>query len=439
MTVFSGFRHLVHSTRIFLKVCVLCFLSVGAAHTVAADTKLLMPSYVLDVEKSKLVQGLAVAVNNGVIVAVDDAAVLKNRYGDAVLIDLAGATLMPGLIDAHSHVLLHPYNETSWTDQVLKETWAERTLRASNHLEATLMAGFTSLRDLGSEGAGYMDVGIRKALAKGVIIGPRLIVAGKAIVATGTYGPKGFDPSHTINLGAEEADGADLARVVRDQIGKGADIVKFYADYRWGPNGEARPTFSLAEMKLMVDTAASSGRPTVAHASTVEGMRRATLAGVQSIEHGDEGTLEIFKLMAKHGVIFCPTIAAGDAVSQYQGWKKGTEPEPVRITAKRASMARAIKAGVTICNGSDVGVFTHGDNARELEMLVDYGLSNAEALKAATISSAVLMGKADNLGQIKVGYLADLIAVTGNPLEDLTTLRRIDFVMKAGEVYKTLH
>jgi imidazolonepropionase-like amidohydrolase len=427
------------SARAFVQVCALLLVVGNFGHAASADTYLLVPESVLDVAKGKLKPGYGVLVKDDEIVAVAPMEELVNWSRGAKRIDLKGLTLMPGLIDAHSHILLHPYNETSWTDQVLRETWAERTLRAGLHLEATLFAGFTSLRDLGSEGAGTMDVGIRKSLEKGVITGPRLIVAGRAIVATGSYGPKGFDPSHQIYLGAEEADGGDLVRVVRGQIGAGADIIKFYADYRWGPNGEARPTFSLAEMKLIVETAASSGRPTVAHASTDEGMRRATLAGVQSIEHGDSGSLKTFKLMAKRGVILCPTLAAGDAISQYRGWDKASQPEPARITAKRAMFKRALDAGVTICSGSDVGVFSHGDNAREFDLLVNYGMTRAEAIKAATITGAVLMGKADTLGQVKPGYLADLIAVEGNPLEDLAALRRAHFVMLNGEIYKPVH
>ena len=402
--------------------------------TIAAQAEgmLLVPSYVLDVAEGERVSGVAVRVEAGRITAVGpEGRIGKDGDQRVVLDDL---TLMPGLIDAHSHVLLHPYNETPWNDQVLYETWAERAIRAANHLKATLHAGFTSLRDLGSEGAGYIDVGVRKTLEKGVIEGPRLIVAGRAIVATGSYGPAGFDPSHNIYLGAEPADGGDLVRVVRDQIGKGADIIKVYADYRWGPNGEARPTFSLDELKLIVDTAASSGRVVVAHAATNEGMRRATLAGVQSIEHGDGGTLETFQLMAEKGVIFCPTLAAGDAISQYRGWNKGVDAEPARIVAKRVSMKRAMEAGVTMCNGSDVGVFSHGDNARELELLTDYGLTNHQAIVAATVTGADLMGKEGELGEVKEGYLADIIAVDGNPLDDLSALRAVKFVMIDGRL-----
>lgn len=343
---------------------------------------------------------------------------------------------MPGLIDAHSHVLLHPYNKTSWNDQVLKETRAERSARAVGHLKATLDAGFTSLRDLGSEGAGYDDVGIKRALQKGVMVGPRLIVAGRAIVATGSYGPKGFDLSHDITLGAEPADGNDLIRVVRDQIGKGADVVKVYVDYRWGPNGEARPTFSLEELKTIVKTAKSSGRDVVAHSATAEGMRRAILAGVKSIEHGDAGTDEIFKLMKDNNTIYCPTLTVTEAISEYGGWKKGVDPDTNGVKRKHAAMTSAIKSGVTICNDSDVGPYTHGDNLRELKLLVEYGLSVEKTIQAATMVGAELMNKGGELGQVKVGYLADLIAVDGNPLEDLDVLSAPKMVMLDGDIYK---
>jgi imidazolonepropionase-like amidohydrolase len=410
-----------------------CFImALGISMLAEAEAYLLKPSYVLDVETGKRHEGYSVHVQDGKILAVGKDLKISN---EAQVINLDGLTLMPGLIDAHSHILLHPYDEVSWNDQVLKESWAERTLRAGNHLRATLDAGFTSLRDLGSEGASYMDVGIRNALNKGVIEGPRLIVAGKAIVSTGSYGPKGFDLSHHINLGAEPADGVDLIRVTRDQIGKGADIIKVYADYRWGPNGEAKPTFTLDELKMIVGIANDSGRPVVAHASSDEAMRRAVLAGVQSIEHGDGGSLKTFKLMAEKGVIFCPTVAAGDAIARYRGWDGSPETEPARIKAKRKSMTLARTAGVEICNGSDVGVFSHGDNARELDLLVKHGLSNHEALKAATLTAAKLMN-IDNLGKLNAGYLADIIAVDGNPLADLSAIRRVKFVMKDGNVFK---
>ncbi len=261
-----------------------------------------------------------------------------------------------------------------------------------------------------------------------------MLVAPRAIVATGSYGPKGFAPSVDVPLGAEAADGVDaLVRTVRDQIGKGADWIKVYADYRWGPQGEAEPTFSLDELELVVETARSSQRAVVAHAGTAEGMRRAILAGVETIEHGDGGTPEVFELMQQHGVAFCPTLAAGDAILQYGGWKKGEEPEPERITTKRASFRAAIAAGVTICNGSDIGVFPHGDNAREPALMVDYGLPVIDALRAATSVNARVLHLED---QVAAGLLADLIAVDGDPTRDIASLRNVRFVMQGGVIHR---
>jgi len=359
------------------------------------------------------------------------------RPEGATVIDMKGSTLMPGLIEGHSHIFLHPYNETSWNDQVLRESMALRTVRAVNHVRASLEAGFTTMRDLGSEGAGYADVGVKQAIDQGIIPGPRLLVAGRAIVATGAYGPKGFDPAFDVPLGAEPADGADLVRVVRDQIGKGADWVKVYADYRWGPNKETRQTFSLEELTLIVQTAADSGRATVAHAASAEGMRRAVLAGVQTIEHGDGGTAEVFALMAERGVALCPTLAAGDAILQYRGWRKGIEAEPPRIRNKKTSFKLALEAGVTICAGGDSGVFTHGDNARELLMMHDYGMTPLQVLRSATSVNARLFHLDDLIGSVAVGKRADLIAVTGDPLNDLKALTRVTWVMKDGKIYKS--
>src|SRR3954464_6062663 len=282
--------------------------------------------------------------------------------------NLPGTPLMPGMVGGDSHVLLHPYNETTWNDQVLHEGLGLRVARATNHLRATLMAGFTTIRDLGSEGAAYADVELKQAVEQGIIPGPRMLVSTRAIVATGSYAPRGFALEWNVPQGAEEADGPSLIRVVRDQIGHGADWIKVYADYRWGAHGEAAPTFSIDELTTIVEPARSSGRPAVAHATTAEGMRRAVMAGIETIEHGDAGTPEVFRLMKDHAVALCPTLAAGDATSQYAGWKKGEGPEPAGITRKRASFKAALDAGVTILSGSDVGVFTHGENARELEL-----------------------------------------------------------------------
>lgn len=350
-------------------------------------------------------------------------------------IELTGQTLLPGLIEGHSHILLHPYDETNWNDQVLKESEAERVARAVNHVRDSLLAGITTMRDLGSEGAGYADVGIRDSINKGIIPGPRLQVAGKAIVATGSYGPKGFHEGVTVPLGAETADGYDdLVRVVRSQIGRNIDFVKVYADYRWGPDGVASATFTQEELNTIVAVARSSGRGVAAHASTAEAMKRAVLAGVETIEHGDNATDEVYELMVDNGVALCPTLAAGDAISQYGGWNKSVDADPPRIVQKKESFKAALEAGVRICFGGDVGVYPHGDNVRELEMMVEYGMDEVAALRAATSVNADIFHLESRVGRLQAGLLADMIAVDGDPTESISSLRSVNFVMKDGEI-----
>lgn len=353
------------------------------------------------------------------------------------IIELKGMTLLPGLIEGHSHLFLHPYNETSWDDQVLKESRTERTARAINHAKATLMAGFTTVRDLGTEGAMYDDVGLKKTIEKGIVPGPGMIVATRAIVLTGSYGPKSDDPKVKLPQGAAEVATTDeVIKEVQTEIANGADLIKVYADYRLVKGGPAVPTLSQEMLNTAVKTAGDSGRFVVAHSSTPEGMRRAIMAGVRTIEHGDNGTADIFKLMKEKNVALCPTLAAGDAVEQYKGWKKGIDPEPDRIVNKRKTFALALKAGVTICMGGDVGVFAHGDNAREMEMMVDYGMSPIDVLKSSTSVNADVFGYGDKIGRIKKGLLADIIAVEGDPSKDIKDIRKIKLVMKDAVIYK---
>lgn len=394
----------------------------------------LQPDRVFDGERMQ--SGWIVVVRGERIDAAGPMASMTVPAG-APTIALKGTTLMPGMIEGHSHLLLHPYNETVWNDQVLREPLALRVARATNHARATLMAGITTVRDLGTEGAAYADVGLRQAINEGIIPGPRMLVAGPAMVVTGSYAPKGFAPEVPVPQGAEEADGLDgVVRVARGQIAHGVDFIKIYADYRWGPNGETRPGFTLGEIQRIVEAASSSGRPVVAHASSVEGMRRAIMGGVETIEHGDEGTAEIWKLMVEKNVAFCPTLAAGDATSQYAGWKKGVDPEPVRLQRKRQSFKAALDAGVRMCFGGDVGVYAHGDNVRELELMVEYGMPLPAALVAATSGNASYFRQGDRIGRVRAGLFADLIAVDGDPTFNVKAVRQVRFVMKNGKVFK---
>jgi imidazolonepropionase-like amidohydrolase len=389
----------------------------ASAQRPAPTVYLLKPAQVFDGESDQVHPGWVVLVRGDRIEAAGPAASV-NVPADAKTIDLAGKTLMPGLIEAHSHVLLHPYNETSWNDQNAHESIAVRVARATVHLRNTLMAGYTTIRDLGTEGAMYSDVGLKQAVEQGIIPGPRMFVVTRAIVATGSYGPKGFAAEWHVPQGAEEADGNDLIRVVRDQIGHGADWIKIYADYSWGVGGAQAPTFSEDEIRLVVETARSSGRAVAAHASTAEGMRRAAMAGVETIEHGNNGTAEVFRLMKEKNVAFIPTLSVSNNAR------------------KRAVFKLALDSGVTIGSGSDVGVFPHGEEAREVELLADYGMSPINALKAATSVDARILHMEDRIGRVKEGLFADVIAVDGDPSRDLSKLHSVNFVMKNGVIYK---
>jgi len=264
-----------------------------------------------------------------------------------------------------------------------------------------------------------------------------MIVATRAIVAKGTYGPKSLSPDVDLPQGAAEVAGIeDLTNEVRTQMGKGADVIKIYADYRWGSSGETLPTFSAEAIGWATAIAQSGNRKVVAHASTPEGMKRAIMGGVSTIEHGDGGTEEVFKLMKEKNIALCPTLAAGDAIQQYRGWKKGTDPEPQSIANKKKSFQLALQSGVTICMGGDVGVFAHGDNAREMELMVEYGMKPIDVLRSATSINADVFGYGNKIGRIKKDLFADIIAVEGDPSTDIKNIRKIKLIIKDGIVYK---
>jgi imidazolonepropionase-like amidohydrolase len=394
---------------------------------------LLKPDAVFDGVDGRMHPGWQVLVRGDRIVAVGRDLVVP---AGATAIDLAGATLLPGLIEGHGHLFLHPYDEASWDDQVLHEPLALRTARAVAQARTTLRAGFTSERDLGTEGAGYADVGLKSAIDQGIVEGARLSIATRAIVALGAYGPKGFEPGVPIPQGAEEVSGvAEMVAAVRRQIAAGADWIKLYADYRWRSGEESRATLSLAEIEAAVAAAHDAGRPVAVHASTPEGMRRAIAAGVDTIEHGYGGTPAVFKAMAARGIALCATLAASEASARYRGWD-GRDPAPAPVALSRDSFRQALAAKVPICMGGDVGVYAHGDNAREMELMVAAGMTPAQVLVAATSGNARWMREGTRLGAVKPGLLADLVAVAGDPTARIAAVREVRLVMKGGVVVR---
>lgn len=406
--------------------------SIGAPAIAETQAILLRPAQVFDGVDPAPHPGWEVLVVGDRIAAVGPALAVP---AGAQIIDLHGQTLVPGMIEGHGHLFLHPYNETAWDDQVLHESLALRTARAVVSAERTLMAGFTTLRELGTEGAGYADVGLRDVIAQGIVPGPRILAATRAIVATGAYGPKGFEPGVAVPQGAEEASGVEgVVAAVRSQIAAGADVVKLYGDYRWGPGEPSRATFSQAEMSAAIAAAHDAGRTVAVHASTPEGMRRAILAGADTIEHGSEGSPEIFRMMRERGTVLCPTLAAGDAISRYGGWD-GSEPAPARVLAARKAFATALSERVPMCMGGDVGVYAHGDNAREMVLMAAGGMPPSQVMIAATSGNAKAFGLKDR-GAVKPGLLADLVAVSGDPTRDIAAAKAVRFVMKGGVVVK---
>jgi imidazolonepropionase-like amidohydrolase len=415
-----------------LKPLLAAFTALLLAGPALADTLLLRPARVFD--GTAIHEGWSVLVDGDRIAA---AGAGVSAPSGARTIDLPGATLMPGMIEGHSHLFLHPYNETLWDDQVLHEPLALRTARAVVQAERTLDAGFTTERDLGTEGAGFADVGLKQAIDQGIVPGPRLLVSTKAIVARGAYGPKGYEPGVPVPQGAQEVAGVDeTIRAVRDQVAAGADIVKFYADYHWGKGEPSRPTLSQAELDAGVGAAHDAGRLVAVHATTAEGMMRAVRAGADTIEHGYGGTAEVFRAMAAKGVALCPTLGASEAYAKYfQHWN-GEEPAPASVQENRRAFRLAMAAGVPICMGGDVGVFSHGKNWLEMEAMQHAGMPPTQVLVSATSRNARILRLTDR-GEVKPGLLADLVAVDGDPTRDVSAVEHVRFVMKGGRVVRT--
>ncbi|HEY2558115.1 MAG TPA: amidohydrolase family protein [Caldimonas sp.] len=388
----------------------------------------------LDVRSGQYLTNVAISIAGERIRAVGPADdIVSAAPVGAQVIDLGAATVLPGLIDCHTHLMARiPDGRYGYEVNLLTKSQAYRALEGAANARATLQAGFTSVRDVENEGSGYADVALRNAIREGLVEGPRMQVATRGIAAVGQYPPFGTSSDlAAFPTGAQMVSGVEEARrAVREQLGRGADLIKIYADWR-------QPTLTIAEMEVVVQEAHRAKRKVAAHATTPEGIRNAVLAGVDSIEHGhgaDRGALE---LMKARGVYLVPTLSVVDAMVAKEPEQWTSQQGRSFLESIRQAMAIAQELGVRIADGSDpAAADRHGRNAEELESMTRRGWSALEAIRAATTSAADLMGWADDVGSVDAGKFADLIAVQGDPTADITVLQRVKFVMKGGRVMK---
>ncbi|HVF60746.1 MAG TPA: amidohydrolase family protein [Thermoanaerobaculia bacterium] len=408
-----------------------CLLAVSAARTQemapAPATIAVKAQRVLDVRTGTYLNDAVVLVEGDRIKAVGPGLAIEPG---AKVIDLGTATLLPGMIDAHSHLLADA--EGGYAEMLLTKSQAYRALEGAAHARRTLLAGFTTVRDVENEGSGYADVALRDAIARGLVEGPRMLVATRGIAAVGQYMPFGISPDLPgFPRGAQMVSGLEeCRRAVREQIGNGADLIKVYADWE-------HPTLTVEELRVVVEEAHKAGRRVAAHATTVEAIRNAVGAGVDSIEHGSGADRATLELLAQKGVWLVPTLgpyvnqlnALTDEAARQRGQKWFRSLQEMVRTAK--------EVGVKIAAGYDASEGPlHGTNAREIVALHEAGLSRLEAIRAATVTAADLLGLQDKIGSLEPGKYADLIAVAGDPVADIHALEQVVFVMKAGVVVK---
>ena len=421
-----------------LALC-LVFTSLLSAQVSKPGVTLIHAGKLIDSVDGRVRDDIGILVKGERIEAVGNwTAIAASAPAAVEIIDLTKAMVLPGLIDAHTHVLLQgDITAEEYDVQLLKESIPYRALRASAACHSALMNGFTTLRDLETEGAMYADVDLKRAIERGVIPGPRLFVATRAFSATGMYPLSGYSWELKVPDGVQIVDGVDqIRRAVREQVKYGADWIKVYVDrgYFLEPDGRLRSklNFTPEELKAFVDEAHRLGRPAAAHAMAWDGIDAALTAGFETIEHGSGFTEDLMDRAIKQGAWWCPTMYVGRWVAEGRGgiWKQAPA-----ILAK--AFRRGVEKGMNIANGSDAGGFAWSENqAKELALMAENGMTPMQAIQAATCKAAKLLGQSNNLGQINAGAYADIIAVNGNPLKDISELQRVSFVMKGGVVYK---